>query len=378
LALLALLVLFAALRGEPQAAQPFDLDSPAPEGLRALRLWLERMAYRVVRMDNQVFELPVNADLLFIFPNQQPYTEAEARQLHQWVTQGHTLVLIGTDADDRALVEQFGAYTTSSLGLTQALSQQQPLLPDADASLQTNQSGVSTLDLTDAPSAVPVLANAEGAPTLAVQSVGQGVVWHLSLQHAPLNAALNEPDQARIVPALLREVPAGGTIVFDTYHLYGSAQDAASNRQIASLQDWLYRTPPGWASLFTLGATLLYLGLQGRRLGPALPTPASLRRREAAEYVRAMAALHQRAQSRTAVAHYHKRRLKRTLGRPLHLSADLSDAEFVQRLQANHPAIGDEQISSIRQLLNNLEQPPNEGALVRMVAEIDQMVDSNQ
>ena len=373
LLLLGLLIVFALLQSEPAAERPFDLDSAGPGGLRALRLWLEEMGYTVEQTGNQTFALDAASDLLFVYPNAEPYTEDEALALERWVASGRTLVLIGPERDETALQSRFGVQLDFGSDLARTVAQQQPLLPEADAELQHDTPDSTTLDLAEAPQAVPVLAQANG-PTVAVQTLGEGTIWHLSLQHTLTNQALGAPDQAMLVPALLRTVPSGGQVLFDTYHLYGPASADVQSGEITSLQDWLYRTPLGWATLFGLGATLIYLFLQGWRLGPALPARNEVRRREAAEYVQAMAALHRRAHQNEAVAHHHKRRLKLNLGRTLRINPTLPDREFVQRLQENDATLSETQVATINHLLHNLDQQPNEGALVRMVAEIDQIL----
>lgn len=377
LLLLSLLIVFALLQGEPAAERAFDLDSAGPGGLRALRLWLEEMGYTVEQTGNQTFTLDAASDLLFVYPNAEPYTEDEARALERWVAAGHTLVLIGLARDETALQSRFGVPLDFGDDLARTVAQQQPLLPEADAELQHDMPASAVLDLTEAPQAVPVLAQTNG-PTVAVQTLGQGTIWFLSLQHTLTNQALGVRDQAMLVPALLRTVPSGGQVLFDTYHLYGPARADAQSGAITSLQDWLYRTPVGWATLFGLGATLLYLFLQGWRLGPALPARNEVRRREAAEYVQAMAALHRRAHQNEAVAHHHKRRLKLNLGRTLRINPTLPDREFVQRLQENDATLSETQVATINHLLHNLDQQPDEGALVRMVAEIDQILTSKR
>ena len=377
LLLLGLLIVFALLQSEPTAERPFDLDSAGPGGLRALRLWLEEMGYTVEQTGNQAFALDAASDLLFVYPNAEPYTEDEALALERWVASGRTLVLIGPERDETALQSRFGVQLDFGSDLARTVAQQQPLLPEADAELQHDMPASAVLDLTEAPQAVPVLAQTNG-PTVAVQSMGQGTIWFLSLQHTLTNQALGVRDQAILVPALLRTVPRGGQVLFDTYHLYGPASADVQSGEITSLQDWLYRTPLGWATLFGLGATLIYLFLQGWRLGPALPARNEVRRREAAEYVQAMAALHRRAHQNEAVAHHHKRRLKLNLGRTLRINPTLPDREFVQRLQENDAVISETQVATISHLLHNLDQQPNEGALVRMVAEIDQILTSKR
>ncbi|MEZ4661614.1 MAG: hypothetical protein R2911_29030 [Caldilineaceae bacterium] len=132
-------------------------------------------------------------DLLFVFPNAAPYTEDEAQPLQRWVSEGGTLVLVGPDALDKALIDAFGVFQNSEIGFASRDYQQQPLLPAAPAVVA--QPGLrGFLNLQDAPNAAPVLASSsararptdENAPSLealvaqdvtaAVQQVGDGVV----------------------------------------------------------------------------------------------------------------------------------------------------------------------------------------------------------
>ena len=93
--LLLVLVTFIVIQGEEEAPQPFDPASTAPTGLRALWLWLEALEYTVVRNDGATFAIPDDCAVIFVFPNQQPYTTKEAYQLKHWVAAGGTLVLVG-------------------------------------------------------------------------------------------------------------------------------------------------------------------------------------------------------------------------------------------------------------------------------------------
>lgn len=351
--------------------RPYDLDSRGPSGLLAFRTWFQEMGYRVETTGNRSFALPDGADLLFVYPNQELYRHDEADALADWVAAGGTAVLIGVD-DPELLVEFAYGYGAPNLDLGTDVHQVQPLLPEAPVrfpQVRINR----PLDLADAPAALPVLATGDDRPTAAALRRGKGLVWLLSRRHGFLNSDLLATQQAAIVPALLRTVPDGGTVVFDTYHLFGPRLDAGA-APIASLQEWLYGTPLGWATLFVGLALGLYLLLQGRRLGPALETVSPQRRREAAEYVVAMASLQQRAHLGASVARHHKRRLKVALGRSYRVSPNLADAQFVDRLRTLDGPLSDEHWADLRRLLAALSDHPAESRLVELVAEVDAWV----
>lgn len=373
LALLIILVAFTILQGEGSTPPPFDPASAAPDGLRALWLWLEAMEFVVVRNDGDTFAIPTDSAVIFVLPNQHEYSPTEAAMVRAWVAAGGTLVLVGPTAVDEALSDAFlvKAGPPAEALLLEA-TQGQPLLPDLAAPIQL-MGNATTLDLSDAPNALPVLLTADALITLAVQQVEQGVVWHLSPHHSLINEQLRDPAQATIVPALLRHAPPGARVVIDTYHLFGPA--AATDNTITSLQDWLYRTTTGWALLFTLGVTLLFLALQGQRLGPPLPVQEGNRRREAAEYVIAMANLLRRSQQRGFVAHHHKQRLKRALGQAFTISPQLDDALFLQQVQQGNNQLSPEQIERLATLLRTLHGQLQERELTQAVSQVDKMLE---
>lgn len=382
-----LMLIVSALLQPSAPARPYDLDSAEPNGLLALSLWLQDLGYSVDELDSSTFETATPndppADLLFVYPNAQPYTESEVATLATWVERGSTLVLIGPSNRDAALIEQFGVAPVQATGIT--FSQERailPLLPKPEDGWSPGLSRAE-LDLSEAPNAVPVLANtSEGLAllsdndqraTVAAQPLGQGYVWHLSTEHAFTNQALDMAEDGYILPALLRHVPADGTVLFDTYHLYDSATQAADGAP-TSLRDWLYQTNVGRALLF--GTLLLfgYLLLQGIRLGPPLPLKEEMSRREAAEYVVAMAGLQRRLGEPSHVAEALRHRLKLTLGKPLAIPATLPDQEFIDQWRERTPTLDPETIRQVTEILNTLSQNPNEQTLVDVAASIDKQV----
>ncbi len=372
LGLLALALLLVAVlsTAPPPDDRPFDLDSPQPMGLLALRLWLEELDYSVGETSRVRFAVPAEADLLFVFPGAQPYTADEAEPVRAWVEEGGTLVLVQPDAESRAALAGLALETAPLLAVSESLRQAQPLLPEAAAAWPGGWfSGATVFDLEQG-DAVPVLATQAEQPTAAVRAVGAGWVWLLSDFHLLTNQALAQPEQAALATALLRAVPEGGRILFDTYHLYG----ARTAGRIQTLQDWLYRTALGRALLFALLLGGFYWLSAGRRLGPPVPAPETLRRREAAEYVRALASLQRRAHTAPAVALHHRQRLKSALARTRALDPRSDDLDFTRRLRAHSavdPTLDAATLAEVERLLAALQNPKDEQALVQAVAAVD-------
>jgi len=369
IALLGLLLLFTILQSPPSEPRPYDPASAAPNGLLALRLWLIDMGYDLQETMGDEFQLPASTELLLIWPTEHSYTPAEIETLDTWVTAGGTAVIMGAQ-------QHFGVRPGAPTPSFFSVTPQQPLLTDVTRIELTG--GFPALDLRDAPAAVPLLVTGGGEVTAALQSYGAGTLWHLSEHHTMINDHLRDPAQAALLLAFLRQVTPGGTVRFDTYHLWGPPANA--ERPIQTMQAWLYYTPWGWALLFSSVATALFLLLQGRRLGPPLPTQAVVRRREAAEYVMAMANLARRARHREVIARHHKQRLKRALSRRAHIDITMNDDEFVAQL-ANRERLSSgsaQEAGTLRNkvstLLQRLDGARDERALVEAVAMIDALL----
>lgn len=368
LLVVALFVIALRAAGSGGERRAYDPRSSESNGTRALFLWLEQMGYRVETIPQTRFALPDNADALLLFPGLEPYADAEAQRLAAWVNGGHTLALVA--ADEPAIEEVLKTRAPSYVGSIADAGQVQPLLPETPSRWLEiwGDSGFPAPVPTDA---IPVLAHESGDATLLVQAHGGGTVWSLAGVHAPINATLRNSHQAAIVAAILRTVPPGGTILFDAYHFYGPIESVA---RIETLQDFVYRTPAGRALLFALGALALYLLLAGRRLGPPLPNLQETRRREAAEYVRAMAGLKRRAHTAPDVAAHHRQRLKSALARTRALDPRVDDRAFAQRLRAHTAVDGSldaAALAEVERLLAALAAPKDERALVEAAAAVD-------
>ncbi len=370
--LVGLLLAVSALGSRPEQPIPFDPDSTAESGLRGLDLWLRELGYDVRRVGGMEFQLPADADLLFVYPNQLSYSEAEADALQAWVAGGRTLVLVGPHPEDAQLERVFGVRSKTRAGFGLVEHQAQPLVPEGESEYMTDWNVDSdALDLESVPAAVPMLHADDGQVTAAVQQVGNGVVWHLTPGNAFVNHGLAEENHGQLLPPILRRVRPGGVIAFDTYHQFGVSR---VGEQIATLQDWLYRTPAGWATFFAFVAGGVFLVLHGRRLGPPVATKTERRKREAAEYVEAMAALSRRARLGKDVARYQQQRLKRGLARRRPLDPNSPDGEFLDRLAYAEPALSAEELKEVRHALESLQRNPNEQQLVTLAAKVDGLI----
>ena len=320
------------LRGGAATERRFDPNSRETNGLLLLQEWLREMGYQVTMTGRQRFALSPRQHLLFIYPGEEPFTQSEADSLFQWVEAGGAAVIIG-QADSK-LRRALNYNTRSNLTLGD-VEQSQPLLPEATEPFDT---GGRRFDLTETPQTIAVLNSVQG-PRLAVLRRGAGWVWLVGERLALTNGQLSEDHaQAQLIPAFLRTVPIGGTVVLDTYHLFGPVSPAGA-APVQSLKDWLYLTPAGWAVLFLLLLCGGWILLSGRRLGPPLEPPTQQRRREAAEFVVAMAGLQRRARIRDHIARQQRYRLKQSLGKPWRIRPTLPDAEFLRQLQSLNPAL---------------------------------------
>lgn len=388
LLLATVLVTMAFLQSQPEIAEPYNPDDAGSSGLAGLTLWLEQLGYPV---DIGVARsgLPAAPGLLFIHPtytgNLDYYSDVDIATIYSWVQRGGTLVLVGpreaTTLANRFRVKQVDTFTD----IVSDVRQVQPLLPDVPADWDAFLSSLSLdfeteyQDIYHPSPVVPILAHTNGDPVVAIQPIGEGVVWHLTEDFALTNLNLRDERIASLLPAILRTVPAGAPVVISTHHLVGY-NPASQEQGVATLQDWLYTTPFGQATLLLMVALFAFLLLQGRRLGPATPGPSATRPREAAEYVAAMAGLQRRMRRPHIVAHHHRQRLKHAVGRLAQLPADLPDDEWLAQLQRAgilSPAL----LAQVGDLLSgyakiNRAKSSDEAALIQLVQATDALLAS--
>jgi len=363
----------------PALRLPYHPQSKAADGTIVLWRWLERMGYQVQRLPRTPMTTPPKADMIILFPGQTSFSDGDAEMLYDWAAAGHTLVLVGMHAET-AIRRQFGVTHSAATGipLKPYLFQDIPLLPEAPSALKSPLLQESGLNITNASDALPVLNHHFRSkithPAVAVQAVGEGVVWHLAPQAAPTNEAL-QGEMGYLIPALLRTMPEGGVVLMDIYHtLTPTPDEPAFTTPKTTLLSYIFHTAWGRAALLAGVLLLAFLLLQGRRLGPPLPVSHELRRREAAEYVEAMARLKQRARQRHAVARHQSQRLRSGLADIWHIDAGQPADDFVDALQRSDDPPSPEQLQRIQTVMTGLASAPSEAELVHLAAEVDEIL----
>jgi hypothetical protein len=375
-----ILVVLAFLQNQPQNVEPYDPDAANSSGLRALVLWLEELGYPVTI--NHFDTAPSHTTALYWVHSgasglPDRYSERTVQSLSEWVESGGTLVLVGPAANFAQLIETFGGEQIETIaGMVSDVHQVQPFLPDTPSNWNTFFAA-NSLEFDEDRAIVPILAHTNGDPVVALQFAGKGAIWHLTEDFALTNLNLRDERVASLLPAILRTVPEGAPVAFSTQHLSTFDPLLGETTTISTLQDWLYTTPFGQGTLLLVATLFVYLLLQGRRLGPALPAPTATRPREAAEYVKALAGLQRRIRQPRVVAEHHHQRFKSAVGRLAQLPADLPDGDWLAQLR-RADLLSEVTLDQVSELLSGYADIENkaddEAALIDLVRDTDALL----
>lgn len=398
--LVAVTVIAAALQAGGEAGEaeaPLSSFSSAPNGARALLLWLGEVGYEASNELVSAFP-PKETSLILMLEPFTGITEEEWTALDDWIESGGTLLLAGDGTGAVQAAEHYGFNLFPMWDTVPTFTVQTPLWtsppltgtvysPD-QAFYRTEQGGF--------------VAHLARGDDLVVVSRRMGKGWLiLSATSFPFsNAGLKEAGNAAMVLNLVALAGRGGRVWFDEWHHGrrlestaacpssggdtpgeggggaggggapggGSGAGCAEEVAPAGPWAWLGTTPSGQALLLAAGLVFLALVLRGRRFGRPVPPPRETPRRTPLEYVTAMANLSRRAGHRRAVLHDYHLRLKRELGRRFRLEATLPDDEYVARLSACDPSLD---AAALRRLLSRLQRRlVGEREMVQLAAEV--------
>jgi hypothetical protein len=343
---------------EEEAPPPLASFSNAPEGARALKLWVEELGYSVYEASLRRYTIPATTQLVFLLEPTEFISDAEWNGLDEWVDEGGTLILAGEGlyANFAADHYEFSLNYTRTLTLTA----QTPLLaaPVLTAPLAFQTSAYYTTARTD----FLTLAATEAGPVIVTFPRGQGRVILSATPFLFCNAALKEPGNGELVLNLIG-LAGGGNVRwawFDEWHHGIRPETAGQAAQQWGPQAWLTRQPAGQAMLYIAAVLFVALFLRGRRFGRPVPLPHELHRRAPLEYITAIANLNRRAGLRAVVLSQYHHRLKRELGHRYRLDPALPDDEYVHALTKFNPNLDAAQLRALLAKLRKRSVSENE------------------
>ncbi|MBI5652245.1 MAG: DUF4350 domain-containing protein [Chloroflexi bacterium] len=329
----ALAAILATRQQKPDENAPtFSTRSSAGAGAAALQIWLDALGYRTTRLENEPFEIDRAARALFVFPPfAREFDQEDVDALLRWTERGNTLIVSANQSTNR-LLDALHARTRNLPLYARLGFLNQPLAGDAmSREIFLNTFTGLVLERNDYVAYV----SAQAMPVVAMFAHGKGRVWLTSAPHLLTNDALKNEANAALIGAMLSDAPRGSVIAFDEIHLRPLLRARASQ----SLHELLYTTPVGWAFLYAGILTFAFLLINGKRFGRVLVLPQAIARRSPAEYVTSMAQLFRRAGKRQLAQTHYRHHLKRDLGRPYGINANLPDDEFIETLARHNPRL---------------------------------------
>jgi len=363
LLLIALLSVISAARQStietPSAYPEYNVHSSAPDGTRALALWLRDLGYVPRTLEYEPFRLQADDGLLFMLFPTIDANDAQIADIDAWVRDGGTLVL----AADRpnSLLEHFGATLIPDYPRSLNMQPLQPLLFQPPVQ-PTDVDSYGRLLLHD-PGWVPLLGQGRNRPLIAAsRTLGSGRIIALTTGDPFSNAGLTQPGNAAFVLNLLVGVPVGSGVAIDEYHHGFTEQGTLGYR--------LVHRPWGWSIIFLALTGFVYLALSGRRFGSIVKPYVQGTRRARAEYATTLASLLQQGGHGEWLRDQYLDQLKRRLGARFRLRSNGTTTDFVTQLVERAPGA-----AALREPMQQLDASPvpDEQTLIGLIRETEQI-----
>lgn len=355
-------IMVAAGLGEQAELPPLVSTSSAPDGAKALKLWLSELGFKVNENLVSEFAPPRGVDTVLML---QPIAvlSSDWEPLDKWLNAGGTLIVAGDEAGMSAVAAHFEFSTIFSIDDVRSVAQVSPLV---SSPVLTSAVNVETdiLLTSKRDDYVIYLANKDGAIAVSFAQ-GKGRVVLCTSPYIFTNLGLKDDANGAFMSNLLALSKPGSTVWFDEWH--HGLRAATAEEQIVGPDQWLRKTPMGNALVFILAVVVIGLFMQGRAFGRPVPLPHEIRRRTVMEHVTAIANLNRRAGHRADVLRQYHAQVKRHLGRRYRIDPSLPDAEYVAILNKFNPSLDGEKLFH---LLNALRQSDiNETDMVKLAAE---------
>jgi len=328
---LAVLVVLAVISAVPSASQSDPSSRAAGKlGTLALYSWFDRLGLPVHRVTG-TFSL-VGTDVLIEYDPETLLTNSEVDSVIAYLDGGGDVVLAvtpGSQSDSLAnaaeLLHRLGVDTSGTVAAGTG-SPAQPF--DSSDRVHAMHFG-GAVSFSSDENAVPLIQENGAAVVAALRSGGGGRVYLLGDTLPLSNEGLRQTDDRWFALALL-ERARGGRIGFDEYH---HGEQSASTSGAGAI----FNGPIGLATALAFALALLFLGLNGRRMGKPVADVAAVVP-SAATYVAALGQLFSRSRRRGSVAARYADELKRRVGAGSGVDEHFSDSQFVAELSATGTA----------------------------------------
>src|SRR5437868_6565831 len=310
-------------------------------GTLALYTWLGRLGLSVSRVSG-TFDLGAT-DVLVDYDPSVHFSAAELDSVMRLVRGGGDLVLVFDALSIDAalpLLQRIGAQVAGTLPPGTA-TPAQPFDPANRVHTVPRSGGFALLEQTPLVSllrsggrTVAGGVRVGGGRTVAggVRVGGGGRAWVVADSSPLSNEGLRHGDSAFFVLSLL-ERARGGRIAFDEFH-HG---EGATSGGAASI----FAGPVGGAALLVTGLVVVFLAVNGRRVGRPVAAGDEATVPSAATYIDAMGELFARSRQRGAIAQRYAEELRRRVGAATGVDPALADAAFIQAVATNHPERAD-------------------------------------
>lgn len=346
---------------------PYTSGSSAPDGTRALWLWLEEGGYEVTSTISGEFDMPRGTTLALMLEPIEQISSTQWARIDQWVDEGGTLVLAGNGLGTFIAMEHYEVRQRYLDTTTSNLHPQTPLLASPPMTAPA-QADVNTYLSTERDVYITHIAN-NGQPVVISFAQGEGQVILSSTAYPFSNAGLKQIGNPELVLNLIHAAPEG-TIWFDEWH---HGIHAATEGRLVGPRDWLFQSWVGRSMLYISAVIFLALLLGGRRFGRTLTLPQDRARRAPLEYITAIASLSRRAGHRRHVLGQYHRRIKAELGHRYRLNPALPDDQFIAALEGYNPPFD---VAMLRDLLARLQQARvSENEMVDLAARVARLLE---
>ncbi|MBV8300901.1 MAG: hypothetical protein JOY68_03145 [Candidatus Dormibacteraeota bacterium] len=309
------------------ARPPSDDSDPSSRsagklGSLALYTWLQRLGLDTERISGS-FTLAAT-DVLVEYDPSVDFSPSEVATTRSFLDAGgEAIVAFGAEGvgSVQPLLQSLGVQLSSALPPGVAT----PAQPFDVASRVHAVPTSAGFALLEAPPVVPLLRQSSDVVLAGVQ-VGAGRVYVLG-DTAPLsNDGLRDGDAAVLMLSLLDRA-RGGRVGFDEFH-HGEGVSGTGAAAIFS-------GPMGAAAALAVVLAVVFLAINGRRLGRPLATSDAALPPSASAYVAAVAELFARSRRRGSVAAHYAAELKRHVGRVTGIDQQLDDDAFVAAAAAS-------------------------------------------